>query len=156
MVVVDPVQDVVVLLKKQINYENIGNTEDNLNIDTIYENQHINLANGENILLYYIDGNRDYSDYFNNDSWHFFADVAVQISARTRNNTDTKMGIYPLKDAVSNVFERFLNWKQVDSTSNFNHVFITSEQDLSDKRVNFSKYVINIKLECIGVRRRTV
>lgn len=151
---VDAVQDVVDLLKdvtNGINYDNIANTSANLHISPIYDNTKLDYVNADNINVYHIDDLDDDSDYYNRGKYHGNTKLSIQIIARERNNGDA--GILPIRDEVKNVLERHRNWKEVDDTANWTHMYYMRGKDLSDKRNNFSKYVIDIEMIAVGVCR---
>ena len=155
---VDPVQDVVDLLSdvtNGINYDNIENTSSTLRINDIYDNERIDMVNLDHILVYHVSNNRDFSSYYNRSSYHDYTSLAIQIIARKRRDADNSGGLYFIKAEVERVLEVFQEWKVKDATANFDHLYIERGKDLSDKRNNFFKYVIDIELVCIGVNRST-
>ena len=148
---VDAVQDIVDVLVDNINYANIANTSANLHIVPIYNNERLDYVNTDNIQVYEIDANDVDDDYFNRGKYHQFVKLSIQIIGRERNNGNA--GILPIRDEVRRVLETFRDWKSTDNTANFDHMYITRGKDLSDKRKNFSKYVLDIELQCIAVAR---
>ena len=156
---VDAVQEVVDLLNdvtNGINYDNIANTQGtDLYISGIYENTKLDYINTDNIQVYQIDGTQNDGDYYNRSKYHKYTKLAVQIITRERNNVSGALpaGLYPLLEEVTRVLEVHRDWLEVDPTAKFHHMYILRDKDLSDKRNNFSKGVIDLELINIGVCR---
>ena len=150
----DVVDEIVQLIINEIDYDSIFNTEDeDLEIDEIYTNPRLDNINSDHIHVYHVDEYKDYTSYFNRNKWDLIIKLAVQITARERNNITS--GSIPLSGQVNRVFERFMNWKCVDGNAPFDKIYVINEVDLTDKRLNYSKRVINIEIQDIGVQRRT-
>lgn len=152
--VTDAVTEIVQLITKELNYDSIVNVKgEDLQIDEIYTNPRLDNINSDHILVYQVDKYKDYISYFNRDKWDQIVKLAVNIIARERYEGNS--GAVPLSDQVNRVFERFMNWSCVDANAPFNKIYVLNEVDLTDKRLNYSKIVINIELQNIGVVRRT-
>ena len=153
MTVVDAVQDIVDLINAEIDLDNIENTSGNLHIAPITDNVNTNNINSDYILVYEIQESKDYSSYFNRNKHHKRENLRVQITARKKD--DNNGGIYPIANEMERIFEVNQNWSLVDPSSNWTFVYVQGGKDISNKRTNFFKYVIDLELLKIAKNRRT-
>jgi len=161
-VAVNPVSDLITLLEDNIDYTSLKhynvstNPTASLQILPLTDNNQPSLVNSDLVLIYEAITTRDTSDYFTKKAYHRNSSLQVHILAREEFDEANHGGLKAVAAEVMKVLEKYYNWKKQDATANFDHIEITNEKNLSDKRKNFFKMVISLELHSVGVNRSSI